>query len=149
MAIFVSLAAVSVRGHVDTAKLELLLDRIEALVSRIRDEAQRRQAPDELRVDVDRGLVYQFAGGKRRASSRELSLDDTVEIDLVRTGNRTGRHGELRVPISLHGQSDSYALRLKTTSGRSVWLVVLGTTGQCLRITEEKDVARFLSPLAS
>ena len=148
LAIFASLAGISVRGHIANARLELALESIEALDGRIRDEALRRQSPDELRINVDRGKVYQSGAGRKLPSSRTVALGDTVQIDRIRIAKRESRHGELRVLVSLHGQSDSYALRLSTSTGRKVWLVVLGATGQCLRIEEEKDVASLLSPFA-
>src|SRR5688572_28397543 len=102
LAIFAALAVVSLRGHVANARLELLLDRIEALDARVRDEAQRHQRPGELRVDIDRGRVYQLGAERAAASSRNISLDEAVQIDRIQTGTRNSQQGELRVPISLH-----------------------------------------------
>jgi prepilin-type N-terminal cleavage/methylation domain-containing protein len=148
LAIFAGVAAVSVRGHVDEARLVAALNRIQSLDGRLRDEAQRLRRSGELSVDADDGRVFQVGTPYSAARpSRSIALGGGLRIDRLRTSRHNQRRGQLRVLISSHGQSDTYAVRLRTGSGRQAWLVVLAS-GQCLRIEQDQDVRAIFNMLS-
>jgi len=137
LALLAGVVAVSVRAHLENAKLELLLARVEAFDGRLRDETRRQNRLEELRINAQEGCIAQ---GEATSPPRVIRVTGRIRIDRIRTTDFDGEFGELRVLISPLGQSDTYALRFRTAQGRQVWLVVLGVSGQCLRLEKEEQV---------
>ena len=135
--------AVSVRGHVAGAQLEMFLDRLETLDAQARNAAKRHSQSVALTFDMGNGQVSQ-AGGDA-VEKRTFAAPGSVAIAKVRTNYQQSTDGTLQINVSPLGQTDTYALRLQAASGRSAWLVVLGVSGQCLRFDEERDVEEIFS----
>jgi general secretion pathway protein H len=142
MAVLAGTVAVSVRGHVSNARLLAFLDRLESCDARARAQARRLNHPLVLKFDADDQRVSQsYANVAERSFAAPLG----VEIEQIKTAKQESDHGILQIAVSPLGQSDTYALRLQASSGRSMWLVVLGASGQCLRLYEGADVEDIFS----
>lgn len=146
MAIIAGTVAISVRGHVSNARLESFVDRLEACDARARNEARRLNQSVALVFDANNQRVSQIILDAADASrERIFSAPRVVEIARVKTTNRESDRGTMRIAVSPLGQTETYALRLQASRGRSLWLVVLGASGQCLRIDKEDDVEDVFS----
>ena len=137
MAIITSLVMLSVRGHLENARLEATIDRIKALDARIRTSARRLRARHTLLIDAEAGLLRDLNDD---VPSRRAHVSGGIEVDQLRAASYAGSLRKLRVGISPEGLGDSYALRLRTATGQKTWLVVLGMSGQCVRLEEDRDV---------
>lgn len=146
MAILAGTVGISVRGHVSNAQLEAFLDRLETFDGRARAEARRLHQPVTLAFDSDEQRASRTQGGfAGAATERTCAVPRGVEIAQMKTTSQVSARGSLRIALSPLGQTDTYALRLEASSGRSVWLVVLGASGQCLRFDKENDVEEIFA----
>ena len=145
IAILAGTVAFSVRGHVANAKFETFLDRLETFDGQVRRDARRRRGFTTLLFDLHERRIYQEVRGAPTGSGRAIAVPAAVDIERIMTRSGLSDSGVLRVPISPLGHTDTYALRLRASSGREVWMVVLGATGQCLKLDRESDVAAMLS----
>ena len=142
IAILAGTVALSVRGHIANARLETFLDRLETFDGHARRDARRRNDFAALLFDLNDKRIYR---SMRDAPGQSLAVPLGVEIEQISTNSQRSDHGVLRVTVSALGQADTYALQLRASSGRRVWLVVLGGSGQCLRFDRENDVEEMLS----
>ena len=145
MAILAGTVAVSVRGHVANARLEAFLDRLETFDSRARGEARRGGEAIVLSFDGIEKLVSRSNGRDSSGAARSFAVPDGIEVAQVRTATDQSSGGVLRIGVSPLGQTDTYALQLRASSGREQWLVVLGASGQCLRLDKENEVEEIFS----
>ena len=145
LAILAGTVALSVRGHVANAKLESFLDRLETFDGQVRREAKRRGGLATLLYDLHDKRIYQDMPGAPAGWGRDFAIPTGVEIEQIMTRSQRSDDGLLRIAVSPLGQTDTYALRLRASSGRKVWLVVLGASGQCLEFDRESDVEEMLS----
>lgn len=146
MAIIAGTVAISVRGHVSNAQLETFLDRLETFDARARADARRLSQSVALAFDSNDQRVSQINADVAYASTgRSFAVPHGVDIAQCKTANQASDRGMLQIAVSPFGQTDTYALRLDASGGRSVWLVVLGASGQCLRFDKENDVEEIFS----
>jgi prepilin-type N-terminal cleavage/methylation domain-containing protein len=143
LAILAGTVAISVRGHVSNARLQAFRDRLEACDARARADARRDDHAVWLEFDSTGQRVLRSEGTE--ASERSLNAPRGVEIAQIRIASQESDHGILQIAISPLGQSDTYAVQLRASSGRSEWLVVLGASGQCLRVDKGDDVAEIFT----
>lgn len=145
MAILAGAVALSVRGHVSNAQLEAFLTRLEAFDARARSQARRQGQRLALRFDASDQRVSLAAAAADEDEAPAFAVSRGVELAQVRTARQAADYGVLETSVSPFGQSETYALCLQASSGRRVWLVVLGASGQCLRLDEEEEVEQILS----
>lgn len=146
VAIIAGTVAISVRGHVSNAQLEAFLERLETFDARGRAEARRLNQSIRLAFDsTDRRISQMIGDDVYAATRRSYAVPRGVEIARIKTTRQESEGGVLQIAVSPLGQTDTYALRLEASSGRSVWLVVLGASGQCLRIEKENEVEEIFS----
>lgn len=146
MAIIAGTVAISVRGHVSNAQLEAFIERLETFDARGRAEARRLNQSIALAFDSSDQRISQLHEDVAYASpKRSYTVPRGVEIAQIKTARQESDRGVLQIAVSPLGQTDTYALRLEASSGRSVWLVVLGASGQCLRFEKENDVEEIFS----
>lgn len=142
LAILTSAVAMTLRPSLDQARQNAFVRRIGALDSRLRDQARRQNRLLVLAIDIEEGEVFhEDSDGKTRA----IRLGNSVRIDQFRMADKSVDAGQVRISISPLGRSDSYALRLRGSSGRKQWLVVFGLTGQTLTFDEDLDADEALS----
>ena len=145
LAILAGAVAVSVRGHISNARLEAFLDRLETFDGRARGEARRRSELTVLSFDANTKLVSQISDQNSSGAARSFAVPGGLEIVAVKTVSDQASQGVLRIGVSPLGQTDTYALQLRASSGRELWLVVLGGSGQCLRFDKDNDVEDLFS----
>ena len=144
LAVLAGAVMFSVRSHVSNAQLESFLDRLEDFDGHARADARRRGQATAFLFDLEERNVTQIG------SDRSMAVPLGVEIARIRTISQESDHGVLQVGVSPFGQTDTYALQLRASGGRSVWFVALGVSGQCLRFDKEIDVDEvFLVQLAA
>ncbi|MEO0529374.1 MAG: type II secretion system protein [Planctomycetota bacterium] len=118
------------RGRAKLRLAEELVIRTDAwtrqLVEQQRDGAQ-------LRIDVQAGSlsVETELEGESEFAERRLPTGVTIEQAVSSREDRT--RGELVVRFTRDGQSDPYALKLRSTVNEACWIVVSGGTGQVTR----------------
>lgn len=147
LGLMASAVVVNLQGHIANARLEMVLDRLEAWDHRGRALARRQGRPLAFVWDLESGRVglegLENAAGLPAAS---LALPRGVRGLQIRTAPQAGPSDHLRIPISAQGQSLTYAVQLQATGGRQKWLAVLGASGQCLRLEQEQDVDALWLP---
>lgn len=146
MATLAGTVALSVRGRVSNARLESFLVQLELCDGFARSEARRWNQTVLLGLDSSDQRVWRSAPSVEGSLvERSIMVPRGVNIARIKTMNRQLDQGILQIAISSLGQSDTYALRIQSSGGRDVWLVVLGGSGQVLRFDTEDDVDEVFS----
>lgn len=136
----------SLTPHLQTIRLQSVVDRIAALDHRTRLLARRKQIPLQLFVATTTGRISVRQNGKPVGLST-YTIDHGIRIDRIRTLKATRRSGDLAVAFGPNGQSGTYALRLTTPAEHHVWIVFPGVTGQLIQTAHQGDVdAMFAQP---
>ncbi len=124
----------SLRGPLMTARAENAAEQFLAVDRLMRDHSQRFARPVVLALDLDRGRIQ--SGDLQGTRNSASSSMNGIPVDCVLTAEECVECGTIEIPFDARGQSPTYALRLRTTHDRSRWIVVLGITGQTLRVEE-------------
>jgi prepilin-type N-terminal cleavage/methylation domain-containing protein len=145
LAIFATVVGISLRGHLEKIRFDAALDSIELFDRRARHEASENSQFVALQIDTIAGRVEQKAEVNSERSARRLTLSRGMRIDRVRTMDGERRRGTTNLAVTPRGQSESYALRLRTASGRQMWLLVCGLSGQAVRVESDDDLESLLA----
>ncbi|MFZ5828658.1 MAG: pilus assembly FimT family protein, partial [Planctomycetota bacterium] len=154
VALLGAVATLALREPLRRARLERALEQLEALDRRARCDARRWNVPVELVVRAGGSSVsYRPAGAYRSSgpiagsgshAGRSIALPPGLAFESHRVSARVAGDGELRVRITPLGQSPSYALGLGADGEARAWLMVLGASGQCVRLADEALVEKLL-----
>lgn len=137
-AVLTSAVAVSLRGVARGARVEDVAGQFAGFDRTARDAARRFGRPLELRFDLGRGTVRRAGGGQ---AAMPLRLPEGFRVaGLVLPGGAVAAGGEVRVPVSVRGQTPSYAVRLAGGNGEELWVVAAGLTGRTLVVRDADDV---------
>jgi len=138
------LAAVCLRAPFQSARFECAVDRLASLDRRVRDHARRFGRPADLVVDLDAGSLAVADPGAHGVPQQVL-VARAANMDCLAVGGKRTHAGAMTIPMSEHGRSATYALRLRGPAGQSVWLIVAGITGQVVRTEGEDDTDSLLA----
>jgi prepilin-type N-terminal cleavage/methylation domain-containing protein len=121
-----------------------------------RMQAWRTGEPSALEFDLERQRVKVLAKDRdgqharqHENVTRELRFPRCVELVDVRRVDQIDAGGKRRsqIPVTRLGESPSYFLELKRAGDKSEWIVLVGTSGQPERRSDEKNAIRLLRQL--
>ena len=146
MGLMASVAVLSVRGHIDRARWTRSFEQIEQLDRIGRIAARRDASRYQLRFNRAKRSVelYAVESNVFKKKLREVKLPTSLEFASFQKAGNVGRGNDFEVEIASNGQSPSYALSIQTSSSQPQWLVVLGFSGQQIRMENARDVAAIL-----
>jgi prepilin-type N-terminal cleavage/methylation domain-containing protein len=139
-------------GSLQRVRLRQSLERIEGLDRQARAEARRSSRTVRLEIDPTDGRLLldkgePSPGGRSRRSTKGVSvvLPSDVGIREVKVAARGTVRRDVVLAVSPLGQSLSYAVELATARAGNGWVVVLGRTGQIVRLQSEGEVDALLA----
>jgi prepilin-type N-terminal cleavage/methylation domain-containing protein len=143
MGIMAGVVVVSLKGHIDRARWTRSFEQLENIDRLARMAARAESTPYRLSFDRDKRKVEMQAIGplSRSQSLRQWRLPSGIQFASFRDRSSGNRSEELRIDINPAGQSRSYAIGIKASSGPEQWLVTLGLSGQHLQMDNAEDVA--------
>lgn len=136
-------AALSLRQPLQQARIQRALGSLETADRRARQAAIQSSTNVTLTFDTDKGTVS-VTGQGLDTDRRPLELDGGIRIDRFETRQRPA-DGKFATSISPFGQSETYAIRLRTGEDSREWLVIIGATGQAIRSKEDNIVETIFS----
>ena len=150
LTLLIGIATARLKGPYDLAKQQFDRRRIVFVDALARSYARRHQTATKLHFDVDAGQIELVVGpvGKTKQLDK-LVLGGGLRLTRVLTADRESLLGRKTIAVGQHGQSESYALNLKDTSGKSEWTVVLGLTGQRVTLENQHEVQTLFRTLAA
>jgi prepilin-type N-terminal cleavage/methylation domain-containing protein len=75
---------------------------------------------------------------------RQWKLPRGLDFASFREDRSSSRSDEMKIEINSSGQSSSYAVALKASSGPSRWMVILGLSGQPIQLDQADDVVAIM-----
>ncbi len=138
VAVLAGLTTLTLRSHIDRARLASACRLLRACDRHVRFDAAARQQPLVLELHSTRSML-------RLPDGRRCSLGRGVRVDRLWTPHVASNRGTLRVVMSPTGQSDTYAVRLRCGKLSARWIMVLGTSGQSFELRDEGVVRELIS----
>ena len=138
-AVSVSHSGVTGVGGVDDA-----VEQVGAFDRLTRDMARARADALVMVFDLDAQRIRRVSRATGKSFGHELSLGEHCRLERLHTGDRQQFGGVAEVRVSRQGFCPSYALNLRH-SGGTTWMVVLGLSGQVVRISDEQQLHQILS----
>lgn len=143
IAILASVSVLSFRGSIDRHRLEQGVDLVARFDARLRRESIRANQPMRATIRRDRGeFVIPDRGAFRGVS---WALPGPVALDAFRVASQVSARQSVELASDRFGQSASYAVKLRAGKFHQ-WLVVLGGSGQVIRVSDEDQVESYLEP---
>ncbi|MEM9587059.1 MAG: prepilin-type N-terminal cleavage/methylation domain-containing protein [Planctomycetota bacterium] len=139
IAILASVSVLSFRGSIDRHRLEQGVDLVARFDARLRRESIRANQPIRATIRRDRG---EFVIPDRGVS---WALPGPVALDAFRVASQVSARQSVELASDRFGQSASYAVKLRAGKFHQ-WLVVLGGSGQVIRVSDEDQVESYLEP---
>ncbi len=128
---------VSVSGPLDQVALSRAIEQIELADRRERQAAARSPVPGRLSVDRKGNQLF------FERSAKTIKLGGGVRIARIVVQSPRGQ-GDA-VWFAQSGQSYTYALELRSPRGARRWLVVIGISGQTIRLTDAGEAQSLLA----
>jgi prepilin-type N-terminal cleavage/methylation domain-containing protein len=142
LATLASLAVLSLGGTVDQYQLGRAVEIIERFDARARRDARTLQTPLRASIDRSRGrLTIGESPISQRASYR---LPKSVRIKQLRMRRQISAGSQFDFDVNRDGHSPTYALLLERGNVNR-WLVVLGFSGQVIRLDSKGEVDALLA----
>ena len=83
----------------------------------------------------------------RPTDRRSFQLPDEYRLEQLWLPDRKVLDGQATVACSSHGQTPSYALQVIDSEKDSQWLLIVGLTGQTLKIEDEEELEAIFAML--
>ncbi len=143
LGLMAGMVVMSLQGHIDRARWTRSLEQLENMDRLARMAARSESTPYRLSFNRSKRKVELRAMGPRARtkSLRQWQLPHGIQFASFRDRSSGNRSEELRIEINPAGQSRTYAVGIKASSGPEQWLVTLGLSGQHLKLDEADDVA--------
>ncbi len=138
VAVVAGLVVWSVRSHLARARMTAACELLRACDGNVRHVARAHGTSLALQVRSATSSIHLPNG-------RVESLGRGITVDRLWTPRAAGNRGTLHVVMSPTGQSDTYAIRLKSGKKLTRWIVVLGASGQCIEMKRERQVRQLLA----
>jgi type II secretion system protein H len=137
LALLAAVAVVSLHSLRYAAQLEDVVNRIGQLDRHTRDYAALYGRPSQLIIDLDKNrFTANRAAGQ---TTPGLRLPGAYELTDLWLPGRKITDGQLAVPYSAQGRTETFALRIAGPGDTYTWLIVAGMTGQ-VTLQENQDV---------
>jgi prepilin-type N-terminal cleavage/methylation domain-containing protein len=133
----------SLGPHLRMIRLSAMIDRIESYDRKVRMLARHQRRSVELTISVRTSML---SVRSPYVDLPPLHAGHGIRFDRIRSMTGARSFGEMKIGINSAGQSDSYAVRLATADDRHAWCVVLGSTGQIVRLKNEGEVNALFAP---
>lgn len=118
------------RGRAKLRSAEGLVTRTDAWTRQLTEQSGEGA---KLRIDVTSGVLRIEPNGAEEGDVTPRRLPEGVTLERAVSPRQDRTRGELVIPFRRGGQSDPYAIKLKTTAQEACWLVFAGGTGQATR----------------
>lgn len=139
-----SAAILRFSGVTGPARTEWAVGRLTNIESALRTHAADHSEVASLEVELGSDRLTRSVGEERGTESKS-HLGQNIRIVRFLSGSREVSSGRVVIDYSALGQSETFALELdQRGSGRSVWLVFAGLTGQVTRFQEERDARQLI-----
>jgi len=140
------------RKPLDQARITDAVEQFRQVDATARQQARATNRPTAVVFDLT-GQTVARREGRSPDPAYRTAIPAPLRIDQVRTAAKRYDFGEIAIPCSPAGASETYAVKLVTTDSPAGevdspfprWLVVAGLTGQVTQVRDEQDVTNILS----
>ena len=136
---------ISVRSHVDRARLESAVDLMAVIDRRLRRDTRQHHASADWAVSA-KGRVVSVDADFPLKWNRERTLPRSISVRSIRAQQGGLIRKVSRVKYSAQGHARPFAVQLVSEAGAHTWLVSLGRTGQALRCESQEEADALLRP---
>ncbi len=140
LALLAAVIGWSVRGPILASRLTQTVERIRHADRLAREMARRGGGDVRLTFDAGDGRITLQRAGR---TVRQTGLPTSVRMTALRLPRRRSRD-RIRVPVSVLGQSPTYAIRIQAGDETPRWLIVSGLTGQVVESRTAEPVDAML-----
>jgi prepilin-type N-terminal cleavage/methylation domain-containing protein len=140
MAMLSGAAAMMLGGTRHAADLQQGIEQIAQSDASARALARSLDQPVILSMALTSGQIRRSNGNTTAVLG---NLPDDVKIQRERVGDTSTDFGNADITFNPRGCSNSYAVKLATSSGDKQWIVFAGLSGQMLKVSDEDIDAIF------
>jgi len=126
----------AISGPLDQSQLTRMSQAIADADRKEREFSRQSPLPGGLTIEKSKGLLFY------RASDRQINLGSRLKITDVIVNSPTGDEA---ISFSQSGQSPTYAVRLESRRGASIWVVFVGISGQVIFDSSAINVRTLLA----
>jgi prepilin-type N-terminal cleavage/methylation domain-containing protein len=147
LGMLVGVASMNLRGHLNRIKMIQAVGLLEEADRFARSIARKEHLPLEMTFNRKSSTirVRSAAGSASKPISRLWKLPTGITISKIRDAQGSNESHEKQIVISANGTSMMYAIGLVGTNRSATWLVMLGFSGQLVRMENDADVAAMFA----
>ena len=137
LALLAMIAATRIGGNYQQAVLTTTLTKLAAIDCEVRGYAASQRGLLTLRFDLNHGAVECQRDGK--VVLQPYQLPDSVTVERFLSSRERKTSGVATVKYGLHGESETYALKVSVHSLPAQWVLVVGGSGQIVHLEEAQE----------